>query len=201
MGNGQQDRSSWSELIIFSVVIVLILVGVCLYISTTLRRPESLSMVDRGSFPDLSTKELSPLRAKVVGILRQQFAKPQPGTYYSQGEKQSWCVNFVSWVAHEAGASLTNPHNGGWRISGVRSLEAYYRAAGRFHDRGDNYHLQPGDLIFYDKDSQRGEHVNFFLKYDKGKAVTIGGDEGDTIMVQRFDFGNDGPIKGFAALE
>ena len=93
MGNGQQDRSSWSELIIFSVAIV--------YISTTLRRPESLSAVDRGSFPDLPTKELSPLRAKVVGILRQQFAKPQPGTYYSQGEKQSWCVNFVSWVAHQ----------------------------------------------------------------------------------------------------
>lgn len=165
------------------------------------RSDTSYQTMPREQFPDIQTDKLSPLRARVVKILRQQFDNPQPGTFYSQGEQQDWCANFVSWVDRQAGAPLVNPHSGGWRIPGVRSLGAYYRNAGKFRANDSGYQPQPGDTIMYDTSSRHGEHVNFVLKYDNGKVTTIGGNEGGAIHIQQFDINSGGPIRGFGVLE
>ena len=144
-------------------------------------------------FPVIDTNKLSPIRAKIITIAHQQFDAPQPGVFYSQGERQDWCANFVSWVHQQAGVPFVNPHNGGWRIPGVRSLETYSADSG--------YTPQPGDAILYDTTSSRGEHVNILLRYQDGKLTTVGGNEGNAIHVSTIDRAAVGKIRGFGAAE
>ena len=201
----QRKQASWRGPIIFGVVLVTVIVLVCAATYFTFRSSGGYTAVKlqlaSEKFPDIQVDKLSPLRVRAVNILRQQYDNPQPGPFYSQGEKQDWCANFVSWVSRQAGAPLTNPHSGGWRIPGVRSLETYYRNAGKFRAANSGYQLQPGDAIMYDNASRHGEHVNFVLKYDNGKVTTIGGNEGGVINIQQSDLDRDGPIRGFGLLE
>jgi hypothetical protein len=152
-------------------------------------------------FPVIDTKKLSPVRAKIITTAHQQFDTPQPGTFYSQGERQDWCANFVSWVYQQAGVPFINPHNGGWRIPGVRSLETYYRTTGRWHSADSSYTPQPGDAVLYDTTSSRGEHVNILLRYQDGKLTTVGGNEGNAIHVSTIERAAVGKIRGFGAAE
>ncbi len=201
----QRKQASWRGPIIFGVVLVAVIVLVCAATYFTFRSSGGHTAVKlqpaREKFPDIQVDKLSPLRARAINILRQQYDNPQPGTFYSQGEQQDWCANFVSWVDRQAGAPLVNPHSGGWRIPGVRSLEAYYRNAGKFRANDSGYQPRPGDTIMYDTSSRHGEHVNFVLKYDNGKVTTIGGNEGGAIHIQQFDINSGGPIRGFGVLE
>ena len=199
------------------VIFAICLVGVILVIFTSIwiiwlseKQSGQSTIVGQSTskkevFPAIEADKLSPLRAKTISVLHQQFDNPQPGEFYSQGEKQDWCANFVSWVSRQAGAPLVNPHSGGWRIPGVRSLETAYRNSGKFRAANSGYQPRPGDTIMYDTTSRHGEHVNFVLKYDDGKVTTIGGNEGssisNSIRVQQFDLRNDGPIRGFGVLE
>lgn len=156
----------------------------------------------RGSFPAVATEGLSPLRRRIIDLARQEHANPRPGVFYSQGEQQDWCANFVSWTMHQAGAPMTNPHTGAWRIPGVRSLQTAYQQAGRWHPAGSGYHPQPGDAILYDTRSRLGEHVNIFLGNDpQGRAITVGGNEANAIHVAHRDLANLGPIRGYGAAE
>lgn len=201
----QRKQASWRGPIIFGAVLAAVIIIAYSAAYVILRSPGSRTTFKiqpaREKFPDIQVDKLSPLRARAVNILRQQYDNPQPGPFYSQGEKQDWCANFVSWVSRQAGAPLTNPHSGGWRIPGVRSLETYYRNAGKFRAANSGYQLQPGDAIMYDNASRHGEHVNFVLKYDNGKVTTIGGNEGGVINIQQSDLSRDGPIRGFGLLE
>ena len=131
---------SWQRLALFALWVVLavalcsaIAYGALLLVQRRVQSHPVQQLRQKEEFPAIDTKKLSPVRAKIITIAHQQFDAPQPGVFYSQGERQDWCANFVSWVHQQAGAPFVNPHNGGWRIPGVRSLEAYYRATGRWH--------------------------------------------------------------------
>ena len=80
------------------------------------------------AFPDIDTANLSPTRQKIISLAKTEFEAQSAGTKFSQGAKEPWCANFVSWIMYQAGAPLKNPHTGGWRIPGTFTLREYYEA-------------------------------------------------------------------------
>lgn len=136
----QSTPLSWQRLALFALWVMLAIVlcsaivyGALFFIPRRVQSHPVQQLRQKEEFPAIDTKKLSPVRAKIITTAHQQFDTPQPGTFYSQGERQDWCANFVSWVHQQAGVPFINPHNGGWRIPGVRSLETYYRTTGRWH--------------------------------------------------------------------
>ena len=83
-------------------------------------------------FPDIDTANLSPTRQKIISLAKTEFKAQSAGAKFSQGAEEAWCANFVSWIIHQAGTPLKNPHTGGWRIPGTFTLRKYYEATGRF---------------------------------------------------------------------
>lgn len=125
-----------------------------------------------------------------------EFEANAEGTKYSEGVKEPWCADFVSWVLREAGAPLSNPHSGSWRIPGVYTLTDYFEAAGRFRDPG--YRPEPGDVVLYSPDWRLGQHTNFVVAVDGDEMTTIGGNEGG---ISRGEVSlDDSGIVGFGAL-
>lgn len=100
-------------------------------------------------FPDIDTANLSPTRQKIISLAKTEFKAQSTGTKFSQGAEEAWCANFVSWIMHQAGAPLKNPHTGGWRIPGTFTLREYYEAAGRFKPANSGYQPLPGDVAIY----------------------------------------------------
>lgn len=144
-------------------------------------------------FPDLPA-ELTGVRAEILRIARAEFDSPRPGTFYSQGEGQPWCANFVSWVMDQAGVPFTSPHSGGWRIPGVLTLWAHLREEGRFHAPEEGRTPLPGDIVLYSAGSRRGEHTNLVISHAEGTLTTVGGNEPGGIAVQTFPLDAGGLI-------
>ena len=204
----QSTPLSWQRLALFALWVILaialcsaIVYGALFFIPRRVQPHPVRQLRQKEEFPTIDTKKLSPVRAKIITTAHQQFDTPQPGTFYSQGERQDWCANFVSWVYQQAGVPFINPHNGGWRIPGVRSLETYYRTTGRWHSADSSYTPQPGDAVLYDTTSSRGEHVNILLRYQDGKLSPVGGHEGNAIRVSTIERAAVGKIRGFGAAE
>ena len=77
------------------------------------------------AFPDIDTANLSPTRQKIISLAKTEFKAQSAGAKFSQGAEEAWCANFVSWIMHQAGAPLKNPHTDGWRIPGTFTLREY----------------------------------------------------------------------------
>jgi len=160
-------------------------------------------------FPDIDEKTLSPLQIKILKIARQEYQK-HPSNYdanvlkYSQGQKQPWCANFISWVMKRAGKKYTNPNSGSWRIPGVLTLREYYQAKGKY-ESANVYKPKPGDVAFYiHKSTSRllsSEHVALVIKVDGNTMTTIGGNEAKKMRIdmQSVDAG-DNNLVGFGRL-
>lgn len=160
-------------------------------------------------FPDINEKVLSPLQVKILKIARQEYEK-HPSNYdanvlkYSQGEKQAWCANFISWVMKSAGRTYKNLYSGSWRIPGVLTLREYYQSKGRYED-ASRYKPKPGDVAFYIQESSfklfRTEHVALVINVDGNTMITIGGNEGKKMRIdmQTIEAGENNLV-GFGRL-
>ena len=135
------------------------------------------------AFPDIDTANLSPTRQKIISLAKTEFKAQSAGTKFSQGAEEAWCANFVSWVMHQAGVPLKNPHTGGWRIPGTFTLREYYEAASRFKSANSGYQPLPGDAAIYRNSLVFGDHTNIVLKNDNGVLTTVGGNEMNRIRV------------------
>ena len=135
------------------------------------------------AFPDIDTANLSPTRQKIISLAKTEFKAQSAGTKFSQGAEEAWCANFVSWIMHQAGAPLKNPHTGGWRIPGTFILREYYEATGRFKSANSGYQPLPGDVAIYRNSPVFGDHTNIVLKNDNGALTTVGGNEANRIRV------------------
>mgnify|MGYP000961525051 CR=1 FL=1 len=135
------------------------------------------------AFPDIDTANLSPTRQKIISLAKTEFEAQSAGTKFSQGAEEAWCANFVSWIMHQAGAPLKNPHTGGWRIPGTFTLREYYEATGRFKSANSGYQPLPGDAAIYRNSPVFGDHTNIVLKNDNGVLTTVGGNEANRIRV------------------
>ena len=143
--------------------------------------------LDRSSgeaaFPNIDTADLSPTRQKIISLAKTEFKEQPAGAKFSQGAEEAWCANFVSWIMHQAGAPLKNPHTGGWRIPGTFTLREHYEATGRFKSANSGYQPLPGDVAIYRNSPVFGDHANIVLKNDNGALTTVGGNEANRIRV------------------
>ena len=135
------------------------------------------------AFPDIDKANLSPTRQKIISLAKTEFKAQSAGTKFSQGAKEPWCANFVSYIMNQAGAPLKNPHTGGWRIPGTFTLREYYEANGRFKPANSDYQPLPGDAAIYRNSPVFGDHANIVLKNDNGVLTTVGGNETNRIRV------------------
>lgn len=147
-----------------------------------------LSSPSTAQFPDLQTTDFSDSQLKLLYTLREEYAK-MPISYdanvlkYTQGEKQAWCADFVSWTMREAGRPFTNQNSGSWRIPGVYTLREYFQSQSRYKLAGD-YTPVFGDVAIYAK-TPTNSHTNIVLSVDtKAKTMTlIGGNENGRVRI------------------
>lgn len=156
---------------------------------------------DTASFADVDRTALSPTQAKVVDLLEAEHSSQRPGTFYSDGAKEPWCANFVSWIMREAGEPFANPNSGSWRIPGVYTLREYYESQHRFEPTGNGYTPKTGDVVLYDNEFRLGQHTNFVVAVDGDTATTVGGNELGKIRVHNLDWRSDGAVIGFGRLD
>lgn len=135
------------------------------------------------AFPDIDTANLSPTRQKIISLAKTEFEAQSAGTRFSQGVREAWCTNFVSYIMKQAGVPLKNQHTGGWRIPGTFTLREYYEANGRFKPANSGYQPLPGDVAIYRNSPVFGDHTNIVLKNDNGVLTTVGGNEANRIRV------------------
>lgn len=136
-------------------------------------------------------------RESVVSIAEREYKK-RPREYdrtvltYTQGVREEWCADFVSYVYLQAGQPLKSPLNGTWRIPAVKTLRQYFESQGRFRAAG-SYVPKPGDVALYGT-----RHTNLVVAVGDGKMTTIGGNENDTIEKVTISYarGSDG-LTGF----
>lgn len=140
------------------------------------------------TFPDVDVSKFSVSERQLLNILRAEYAK-KPVSFdsnvlkYTDGEKQPWCADFVSWAMGEAGRPFKNPNSGGWRIPGVYTLREYFQSQNRYILAGD-YTPTFGDVAIYDK-TPTNSHTNIVLSVDtKAKTMTlIGGNENGRVRI------------------
>lgn len=147
-------------------------------------------------FPVVDATGFSVVQRKVLALAEQEYRRSPMGydktvMKYTEGFKESWCADFISWVFNEAGTPLVHPDTGYWRIPGVQTLAAYYQQEDAYHEIGNGYKPKLGDVAFYfgeTPDGDSAEHVAMVLEVRGDTLVTIGGNEGDRSILQvRYD--------------
>ena len=119
-------------------------------------------------------------RTGIVEVALHEHAK-KPREYdstvrmYTEGNREEWCADFVSYVYLKAEQPFTNSTTGSWRIPSVRSLGYYFQAQGRFHS-ARTYTPKPGDVAIYGSG-----HTNIVVAVENGMMTTIGGNEYNTV--------------------
>ena len=146
----------------------------------------------------------TPARQAILGIAEREFAKkPRAFDYnvlqYTQGIREAWCADFVSYVYKEAGQTMTNYRTGGWRISGVQGMRDYFESKGMYR-RAGSYTPRSGDVAFYMTGGWN--HVNIVTTTDGNKMITIGGNENRTVMrtSHTMNYGSGGLV-GFGVVD
>lgn len=131
---------------------------------------------------------------RIVNAAWEQYREQNPGTYYSGGQYQAWCANFVSWVLNNAGTPLHSP-NGGWRVPAVQTLNGIFSSQGKL-ERPGSYMPKPGDVVLFGNN-----HTSLVAESDPstGTITTIGGNESNKVSVQRLSATGSG-ITGYGRV-
>lgn len=190
----------WLWLVVLAVVAVL---GLCGYVAINAKQLKNEAAVRASyeeQFPNVGEATLTPTQAKIVSLLRAEFATQPAGTKYSQGVSEPWCADFVSWVMNESGLPFANPHSGSWRIPGTMTLRDYFIEQGKWRPYGGGYVPKTGDIAIYDGNGPHGQHTNFVLAYSNGVLTTVGGNEAGAIHRQDHALNDELKVIGFGAL-
>lgn len=103
---------------------------------------------------------------------------------YTDGNREAWCADFVSWVYKEAGTPFTDGASGGWRQASVLNLQAWFKSKHTYFKVGEQK-PQPGDVAFYigsqTADSGSSQHVNIVTKVEGDTMTVIGGNQSDKV--------------------
>lgn len=103
-----------------------------------------------------------------------------------------WCAIFVSWCADQCGYldSGVLP-----KMEGVRPYVDWFIERGQW--QGRDYEPSPGDIIFFDWESDGlADHVGIVEKVENGLVYTIEGNAGDRCIENRYYLGS-APVYGF----
>lgn len=152
-------------------------------------------------FPHDFGANLTPTQLMIISLTEREYKEQPPGTKYSEGISEAWCVDFISWTFREAGIPLENPNTGGWRIPGTVTLRDYYQANGRFHPAKEGYQPSAGDVAIYQGSPIFGDHANIVLTNVNGVLTTVGGNEAGRIRVYENAEQNYTGLIGFGSLQ
>ena len=143
---------------------------------------------------ELASTQGQSVRDRILSVAYTEFDRQNPGTFYSEGVRQAWCANFVSWVMRQAGDPLTNVLDGSWRVPGVYTLKETFAAENKLEPVG--YKPSPGDVVLYGGSG----HTNIVVGVDGDNITTIGGNEGNRISQRTISrFSNN--IMGFGRVD
>lgn len=217
--HGVRLKEYYRDRILFPLVIVVILSGVlCLVMQPAKQITHSnfdkplLGTVSHTSLPtkfvpmtlDANSRQMITANATTTGrqaILRVaeiEIAK-RPRAFdsnvlkYTQGTREAWCADFVSYVYKESNQTFTNYTNGSWRISGVRGMRDHFESKGQYR-RAGSYVPRSGDVAFYMIGGWN--HVNIVMATNGNEMITIGGNENRTVMrtSHPFTYGRGGLV-------
>lgn len=124
---------------------------------------------------------------------------------YTDGAREAWCADFVSWVYKEAGTPFKDGTSGGWRHPGVVNLQAWFEKNHTYFKAGTK-DPQPGDVAFYigaqTPDGGSTEHVNIVISVNGDTMTTIGGNESNQLKKgeRKIKLG-DNSLAGFGRLK
>ena len=105
----------------------------------------------------------------------------------------AWCCAFVSWVMIQCGIPDSNVKRSGC----TRVQMPAFKAAGRFHMRGDGYTPQPGDCVyFYNGRIRPVDHVGIVEYVSGGQLHTIEGNTSNKCARRTYSL-NAGKIYGY----
>lgn len=198
------QRRAWITAGVF-VVAALLLTGWFIKSGTTPWNAVGVLAINASApdepFPELDTSTLSVRRQQIIMLTEQEYNSKSPGTKYSEGVKEAWCADFLSWVMKAAGAPFANPNSGSWRIPGVYTLREYYESTGKFRAANSGYTPLPGDAVLYYDSPVFGTHVNIVLENKNGVLTTIGGNENGKIRVYKNNAKNYKGLVGYGAAE
>lgn len=190
------------------MVAIVISAVVAVWVFSHGKPPATHQTVVRAGFPTIHTSGLSMIQQQVLERAREEYQKNPRGydktvMTYTEGFKESWCADFISWVFDQAGTPFVHPETKYWRIPGVQTLKAYYEQEDAYHEIGDGYVPKLGDVAFYFGETPDGgsaEHVAMILEVRGDKIVTIGGNETDKGIIQiRYD-ALQTDVKGLTAI-
>ena len=116
-----------------------------------------------------------------------------PAQRYSNGRREPWCANFVSWAYRKAGKPLPGNQRS---LASVQYMEDQMKEVGKFH-RGTP---KPGDIIFFKNrgasDRGRGRHVGMVERVANGRVYTIEGNSGNRVRRRSYPL-NASRISGY----
>ena len=126
-----------------------------------------------------STSRQSILRTAEIEMAKRPKAFDYNVMRYTQGTREAWCADFVSFVYKESNVAMLNYKTGSWRISGVQGIRDYFESKGLYR-RAGSYVPRTGDVAFYMIGGWN--HVNIVTAVDGNDMITIGGNENRTVM-------------------
>lgn len=117
-------------------------------------------------------------RLAIVNMAKSQLGHKEYGSQvlkYTEGNKEDWCANFVSWVYKEAGYPFVTPATSGkssWRIpvvykqfSSAPNLRDYFVQNYAYKGKETGYVPAPGDIVIFSRQSR--SHTGIVERTDK----------------------------------
>lgn len=83
------------------LVALVAVVGILLWPSRFNFFPQliSVTLSAKGEeFPEINESNLDPAQKKIIDTARMEFKSQPRYTKYSEGNKEAWCADFVSWT-------------------------------------------------------------------------------------------------------
>lgn len=117
------------------------------------------------------------------------------GSYklFTNGRKEAWCADFVTYVTKEAFRANGKSIPSGFGSSSVASIERWGQKNGRYTT--DVAQAKPSDIVIFNK-SHTGIVKNILAD---GTVITIEGNTSDKVAERKYS-PNSGKIKGFVQV-
>ena len=98
----------------------------------------------------------------------------------TDGNREPWCADFVSWILRAAGRPFTGGASGGWRLAWTPDVRAWFAVRGRYRER---LVADPalGDVIWFGHG-----HVGIVRRAAPELLETIEGNADDAVRVRRY---------------
>ena len=134
--------------------------------------------------------------AAMVAVAQSQIGNVGGAPYWSWwglDYRVEWCAIFVSWCADQCGYLDAGVLP---KMEGVRPYVDWFKERGQW--QGREYEPSPGDIIFFDWESDGlADHVGIVEKVENGLVYTIEGNTGDVCAERHYTFGT-APIYGYS---